>query len=316
MCDLTRDEVDELNAQVCPLIYPTIDEANMMRELMRQMYPDRFVTNRLYHFTKPSVVRDCLFKDSGDLRCTHVNELNDDSEWRKGLDYIGDYLRNQGNDDFADEVDKLSEKMGCVPYVCSFSQYDDKASMWGMYGDRQCGGYALGFDRTELERLVNAKNVQTDDEYYLLPCLYSGVHDADVLLDHILNECHVDEDEHLIREGCENELPSRILSRIFFLSLIIKDSSFDYENEWRLVVRKNTAAPLQRGEGFFFGDTSKHVYSELFEGPLRNYFSRIVVSPCGGEDVRNNNYSKLLDLRTAHGLSFEVAKSRSPYNGR
>ena len=316
MCEMTRDEADEWNARACPLIYPTFDEAIRLRDFMRNTYPDRFDAEYLYHFTKPCTVKEHLFKDGGDLRCTHIRKLNDDSEWQKGLDYISEYLRNHGSDDLADEVDVLPERIGCVPYVCSFSQFDDKASMWGMYGDRQCGGYALGFDRTELERLIDAKNAQTDDEYYLLPCLYSGVHDADVLVGHILNECHVDEDEHLIREGCENELPSRILSRIFFLSLIIKDSSFDYENEWRLVVRKNAAAPLQRGEGFFFGDTYKHVCSELFEGSLRNYFSRIVVSPCGGEDVRNNNYSKLLDLRTAHGLSFEVAKSRSPYNGR
>lgn len=316
MCDITRDEADELNVRGCPLAFPTVEEASRIREFMKQMYPDRFVSERLYHFTKPCVVREHLFKDGGDMRCTHVASLNDDSEWQKGLDYISDYLRNHGKGDLADEVDVLPERIGCVPYVCSFSQYDDKASMWGMYGDRQCGGYALGFMRTELERLVNAKNVQSDDEYYLLPCLYSGVHYADVVLDHILNECHSDEDEHLIREGCETELPSRILSRIFFLSLIIKDSSFDYENEWRLVIRKNASAPLQRGEGIFFGDVSRYVYSELFEGPVRNYFSRIVVSPCGGENVKNDNYVKILELRDIYGLHFEVAKSRSPYNGR
>ena len=316
MCAITRDEVDELNAHACSLVYPAADEVNMLREYMRRTFPEKYAESRLYHFTKPSVIKEHLFKDDGDLRCTHVAFLNDDSEWQKGLDYISDYLRNHGKGDLADGVDVLPERIGCVPYVCSFSQYDDKASMWGMYGDRQCGGYALGFMRTELERLVNAKNLQSDDEYYLLPCLYSGVHNADVVLDHILNECHSDEDEHLIREGCETELPSRILSRIFFLSLIIKDSSFDYENEWRLVVRKNTSAPLQRAEGVFFGDVSKYVYSELFEEPVRNYFSRIVVSPCGGEDIRTDNYAKLLELRDLYGLHFKVAKSRSPYNGR
>lgn len=316
MCDITRDETDELNAHACPLVFPSFKEAISVREFMEKTYPDRFASERLYHFTKPCVVREHLFKDGGDMRCTHVDFLNDDSEWQKGLDYISDYFRKHGNDDLADEVDVLPERIGCVPYVCSFSQYDDKASMWGMYGDRRCGGYALGFMRTELERLVNAKNVLSDDEYYLLPCLYSGVQNADVVLDNILNECHSDEDEHLIREGCENELPLRILSRIFFLSLIVKDSSFDYENEWRLVVRKNATAPLRRGECGFFGDKSKYVYSELFEGPLRNYVSRLVVSPCGGEDVKNDNYVKILELRDIYGLHFEVAKSRSPYNGR
>ncbi|MBR2837219.1 MAG: hypothetical protein IKE55_00380 [Kiritimatiellae bacterium] len=160
MCDITRDEADELNAHACPLVLPAVEEVNRLREFMRRMYPDRFATERIYHFTKPCVVREDLFKDDGDIRCTHVGYLNDDSEWQKGLDYISEYLRNHGSDDLADEVDVLPERIGCVPYVCSFSQYDDKASMWGMYGDRQCGVYALGFERTELERLVNAKNTQ------------------------------------------------------------------------------------------------------------------------------------------------------------
>lgn len=316
MCEMTRDEADEWNAHACPLVYPTFDEVIKLRDFMINTYPDRFDAEYLYHFTKPCIVKEHLFKDGGDLRCTHIRKLNDDSEWQKGLDYISDYLRNNGKNNVADEVDVLPEKIGCVPYICSFSQLDDKASMWGMYGNRQCGGYALGFKRTELERIVAEKNMQSEDEYFLLPCLYSGIHNADIVLDYILNECHSDEDELLVRQGCENELQLRILSRIFFLSLVIKDSSFDYENEWRLVVRKNTTAPLQRGEGFFIGDAPEYIYSELFDGPLRNYFSRIVVSPCGGEKVRKDNNAKLLELRDLHGLHFEVAKSRSPYNGR
>ena len=62
MCDITRDEADELNARACPLIYPTAEEVNKLIRFMRQTFPDKYVADRLYHFTKSCVVRDRLFK--------------------------------------------------------------------------------------------------------------------------------------------------------------------------------------------------------------------------------------------------------------
>ena len=311
-----RDYVDELNT--CPLIFPTTEEVGMLYNFMKEKFPDRFVAEQLYHFTKLDVVEK-LFMDDADLWCTHYRFQNDSMEWLNGLECISGYLRTHGLEEMADEVESLPEKAGCAPWIRSFSQYNDKASMWGMYGDCKKGGCALGFKRSMLEGLIVAKGVATSHEYeyYLLPCLYTGVHDVDVVLDYILNVCHSDEDEHLCREGCSHELSSRILSRIFFLSLLIKHSSFDYENEWRLVIRKRDIRPWNDDQLMLLydkeGSTKPHIESKLFDRPLREYFSHIIVSPCG--DVEGN-YRYLEELRQRYDLKFRLELSRSPYNGR
>ncbi len=311
-----RDYVDELNT--CPLIFPTTEEVGMLYNFMKEKFPDRFVAEQLYHFTKLDVVEK-LFMDDADLWCTHYNFLNDSSEWRIGIDYIRTYLYRHERDDLAKEMGMLIRGTGCAPWILSFSQHSDKASLWGMYGGREKGGLALGFERAILEKLILARNAAMNGEYeyYLLPCLYTGIHDVGIVLDYILNVCHSDEDEHLCREGCRHELPSRILSRIFFLSLLIKHSSFDYENEWRLVIRKRDIRPWNDDQLMLLyvkeGSTKPHIESKLFDRPLRGYFSHIIVSPCG--DVEGN-YRYLEELRQRYDLKFRLELSRSPYNGR
>ena len=309
-----RDYIDELNA--CPLVFPTTEEVGILREFMKETFPDRFVAEQLYHFTRLDVVEK-LFMDDADLWCTHYRFQNDSMEWRIGLECISGYLRAQGLEDLADEVESLPEKAGCAPWITSFSQYNDKASMWGMYGDSKIGGCALGFKRSMLEGLIAARSMVDTYEYYLLPCLYTGVHDVGVVLGHILNECHSDEDEHLCREGCGHELSSRILSRIFFLSLLMKHSSFDYENEWRLVIRRRYIRPWNDNQLILLydkeGNTKPHIESKLFDRPLREYFSHIIISPCGDAE---DNYRRLEELRQRYNLKFLLERSQSPYNGR
>ena len=149
-----------------------------------------------------------------------------------------------------------------------------------------------------------------------MPCLYKGKHDIDKLIEYILDGFHSDEDEHLFREGCGDEIHSRILSRLFFVSLIIKDGSFDYENEWRLVVRTDDARPIgwEKTEASDFEKT--HICSCLFKKSLREHFREIVVSPCGPNWVREMNSMRLEKWRDKYKLGFEIIHSSSPYNGR
>jgi hypothetical protein len=312
VCD--EELEDMMDGPTCPLIYPTASEAASLNAFMQRTYPDRYESQRLYHYTTPEVVEK-LFADEADLWLSHIGRLNDNLEWVGGLEYVDKYLRKRGRDNLADDYVLLREGKGCVPYVLSMSQYKDKASMWGMYGDRKLGGYAVGFDRADLEQLVEIKNRESKDEYYLLPCLYKE-EDVDKLLEHILDEAHVDEDEHLCREGCDDEIPARIISRLFFVSLIIKDGSFDYENEWRLAVRTNDVKPVG-WDGLAVPEFEKpHMNSRLLKKTLREYFREVVVSPCGPNWMREVNHSRLEKWRDKYSLEFEVCDSSSPYNGR
>ena len=314
--EMDRDFIDELNAKACPLLFPTTEEVNVLREFLEKELKDKFEGVQLYHYTNCNVTQE-LLKENADLWCTHYRFMNDNKEWLSGLELISGILRAQGRDEIADEVDLLPEKSGCAPWVTSFSTNSDKASMWGMYCDRKEGGFAIAFNRLDLERLIGKKNTSSQDEYFLLPCIYDA-DSANRILSHILDECHSDEDEHLCREGCEYELSPRILARIFFLSLIVKHPSFDYENEWRLIVRKHDVPPLGN-EGlrllYRSSDEEKpHILSGLFEKPLREYFTRIIVSPCGNID---DNFKCIAKKKVEYDLNgLSIIRSSSPYNGR
>ena len=308
---------DELSEEkTCPLVYPTVESVVDLQEFMRNTFPDRYKAEYLYHFTKPDVVEKFL-KEEADLRCSFFKGMNDDREWLLGIEYISEYLCSNGENTLAEAVYDFPNEVGCSPWICSFSQDDDKASMWGMYGDRHLGGYSVGFKRDDLAELVEEKNLHGNgDEYYLLPCLYRGRHDIDPVLDYILNTRYVDEDEHTFREGCGYEVPSRILSRIFFLSLIIKDFSFDYENEWRLIVRKHDIPPPIMNGPEVCWSGSPFIWSGIFKKHLRDYIKRIVVSPCGGSRIRKENFDRLNEQKSHLALDFTIDKSQSPYNGR
>ena len=312
--DDERDFCDALNEAGCPFVYSTTDEVQMLREFMKETFPERYVAERLYHFTKPDVVMKLLTRDS-DLRCTFYDRTNDSDEWQHGVDCVSDCLRERGEDDLADKVEALPGKTGCSPWICCFSQHDDSAAMWGMYGGRKDGGYAVGFARAELEDLVDEKNKQGEDGYYLLPCLYERTDIAKVL-EHILCERHCDEDVRTCREGCEDEFESRILSRIFFLTLILKDPSFAYEKEWRLVVRKCGVAYPLRNETEIQWSGSPFILSGIFRKPLREYIKRIVVSPCGDAYEKEENYNRVMSQKDRLNLNYEIERSRSSYNGK
>lgn len=314
--EMDRDFIDELNAKACPLLFPTTEEVSELREFLEMELKDKFEGEQLYHYTNCNVAQE-LLKENADLWCTHYRFMNDNKEWLGGLELISGILRAQGRDELADEVNSLPEKIGCTPWITSFSMNCDKASMWGMYCDRNKGGFALGFNRLGLEQLIDKKNKSSHDEYFLLPCIYDRDSVEKVLM-YILDECHSDEDEYLCREGCEYELTPRILSRIFFLSLIVKHPSFDYENEWRLIVRKHDVYPLDNeGLRLLYSNSDEekpHIVSGLFEKPLREYFTRIIVSPCGNVDGNFKWVAKKKAEYNLNGLS--IIKSSSPYNGR
>lgn len=314
--EMDRDFADELNAMACPLFSPTTEEVVILRNFLKKKFSDRFAAEQLYHYTNCDVAQE-FFKTGADLWCTHYKYLNDSKEWCGGLELISDYLRSQGRNDIAEEVYSLPNKIGCLPWIVSFSMNCDKAAMWGMYCDRSKGGYAFGFNRLVLEELIEKKNKTSRDEYFLLPCIYD-VDSVNMVLEHILNECHSEEDERLYREGCEFELTPRILSRVFFLSLIVKHQSFDYENEWRLIVRKHDVVPLSdKGLRQLYskgGKEKPHITSNLFGNPLREYFSQVMVSPCGDVD---QNFNQIANTRDEYNLgSLSIERSRSPYNGR
>lgn len=323
-CELTCDECDDLNERICPLSHVAVDEVKLVEQQMRQLFPERYRARSLYHFTNPDVVGIWLDECTADFRCTYYQKLNDRLEWFNGIEYVSEYVREHGEALLADAIENLPEKNGCAPWICCFSENEDSAAMWGMYGDRQMGGFAVGFDKEVLLRLVDAQNNKENvtslcNDYWLLPCIYLGDPRLDKIIDYILYDAHTDEDEHLFREGCGDEVLARQISRLFFLTLIIKDSSFDYEREWRLIIRRVHEDSILENPSEVRFEGKAYVSPCLFDKPLREYISRIVVSPCGSNDKFINyaemNYNKVCSLKEKYHLNFVVKRSLSPYRG-
>lgn len=324
MRELTREECDELNERLCPLSHVAVDEVKLVEQQMRRLFPERYQSKFLYHFTNPDVVGIWLDEYAADFRCTYYQKLNDRLEWLNGIEYVSEYVREYGYDSLADAIESLPEKEGCAPWICCFSENDDSAAMWGMYGGRKTGGFAVGFDKDVLLQLVDAKNskekaASSCSDYWLLPCVYLGDSRLNKIIDFILHDAHADEDEHLFREGCEDEVFTRQISRLFFLTLNIKDASFDYEREWRLVTRRRFEDPAV---GDFSGikcDGKAYVNPGVFDRPLREYIANVVVSPCGSDgklhDYAKLNYNAVCSLKDRYKLSFDIHRSRSPYRG-
>ena len=241
MRELTRDECDELNERVCPLSRVAVDEVKLVEQQMRQLLPERYQVKFLYHFTNPDVVGTWLDEYVADFRCTYYRDLNDRLEWFNGIEYVSEYVREHGHDALADAVESLPEKDGCAPWVCCFSENEDSAAMWGMYGDRKIGGFAVGFDKNMMMQLVDDRNSKRQSDkrssydYWLLPCIYQGDPRLDKIIDYILNDAHADEDEHLSREGCGDEVFARQISRMFFLTEYADKCDFGTLDNWALI---------------------------------------------------------------------------------
>ena len=219
----------------------------------------------------------------------------------------------------------IIEKDGCAPWACCFSENEDSAAMWGMYGDRKIGGFAVGFDKNMMMQLVDDRNSKRQGnkcssyDYWLLPCIYLGDPRLDKIIDYILNDAHADEDEHLFREGCEDEVFARQINRMFFLTLIIKDSSFGYEREWRLITRRDIGEFVPENNVGVRWSGKAYVNPRFFDKPLRECISRMVVSPCGSDgkfiDYAEMNYDRVCSLKERHHLNFVVKRSQSSYRG-
>jgi hypothetical protein len=83
-------------------------------------------------------------------------------------------------------------------------------------------------------------------------------------------------------------------------------------------VRKHDVYPLDNeGLRLLYSNSDEekpHIVSGLFEKPLREYFARIIVSPCGNVDGNFKWVAKKKAEYNLNGLS--IIKSSSPYNGR
>lgn len=294
--------------------------------LSRELMPD-FNPKTIYHYTTINVLPEFM-KDDGDLYCTHCRALNDDEEYRLGLEYARNFIsrnykaRSRAMLGFVDRFYRLYRDKWRQPWIMSFTTEKDSLVQWVSYSDKRDGGYAIGFDYSRLRKLVAEKMYSCVDSFniYLLPCLYlrhsrgnktvEQDDQANGLLSFLLDQ-FANEFQDFVNNK-ETKSRGLIESIILLFASMIKNASFKHECECRLVIQPTDRASAL--ENYRVVGTRPRLPSLMFPklGKLRDLITEIGISPHGKDNV----------LRTAVELyaakndnSFSVYKSTSPYNG-
>ena len=286
----------------------------------------------MYHYTSFQTF-PVFFEKNADLFCTHFAALNDGHEVREGWVAAIRFLESEyeWSKEKCDLLwsyythGVLAGKFGTI-WVMSFSRSRDSLNQWVAYTDRNEGGYALGFDVQNLEKMLNrarcnAKKIHVTEDrkdypcrMYILPCLYT---DSDSETIQGLFRTYFGQSKDVFDKVKTSDSPSntdlaKVLAKIQVVSATIKHESFRYEEEVRLVVQQ-TAQDFSNCEFIAGKPRWKTQIGKYMNGALCNLFSEIVISPHGDRQVLRTSANVMM---AKHSLWCKVVESTSPYNGR
>lgn len=293
---------------------------NHFDDLMPEFKPDI-----IYHYTTVSVLPEFM-KDDADFYCTHCQALNDDDEFVLGLEYVESFISREyevHSTAFVDKFYRLYEDKWRQPWIMSFTTKKDSLVQWIAYSDKKEGGYAVGFNYKALRNLVHENLIASSESFnvYLLPCLY--LHHkvgesveidarADELLSYLLKPLSTELGEFVRRKTFSGG-SGDIESAVFLFASMVKNASFRYESECRLVIQPMTRESALSNYKVVGG--KPRLPSTLFHnsGQLRSMIKSIGISPHG----KHNILLDIADLYKAkYGKGIKVYNSSSPYNGQ
>jgi len=294
--------------------------------LIRSFFMDHFkvpdgtgMAESRYHYTTADVLEKFLV-DEGDLLCTHCRTLNDYNEFIVGVRVLDDYMRNRNwNQNLSNRIVRqlngLAQLDLGMPWIFSFSIYNDSLLQWSTYTDKKEGGYAVGFSSARLQQLADERTVKANrnDSYpvstFYLPCFYDGIDDVYGWLDDFFKE--------YIGSGAvfASQLEVQDMNRIFLLAsvapLCIKERSFFMEGEWRLVLVPNFNTAYD-SVASIAGRPRLWARVRNDIGFLRDAIKSVIVSPHGRRD---SLYLNALNLKRKHRANFNIVYSTSSYRG-
>ena len=294
----------------------------LVREFLMERFKvpdDTEMSECCYHYTTADVLEKFLIKD-GDLRCTHCRALNDRNEYFVGVDALDEYMQNRNwNQNLSKQI--INQLKGFaqfdlgMPWIFSFSIYNDSLFQWTTYTDKKEGGYAIGFSISSLQQLVEKRNAKGNVDAtcpvttYLLPCLYVGIDDIFGRLDDFFKQ--------YIASGAvyASELDDQSVKKIFLLAsvapLFIKEKSFFIEGEWRLVLEPNFNEAYDCVESI---GGRPRMWARVNDdiGLLRDVIKSVIVSPHG---KRESLYVNALNLKRRYKANFKITFSHSSYQG-
>lgn len=272
-----------------------------------------------YHYTTADVLEKFL-ADDGDLFCTHCRSLNDGGEFLVGAGHFIDYMKNRKwSQDLIARVTRqivgFAQYDLSMPWIFSFSWYNDSLSQWQNYTDRRDGGYAIGFSVDKLIDLVMRRTDKADanSHYpvttYYLPCIYVGIDDVFAEFDIFFQKYAVLGDVYSAR--IDNHLVTEVMCKALMLAAVVKDRSFYMEGESRLVMSANFDEAYKRITSIG-GRARMPAFVKDDVGPLRDMICSVIISPHG---KRDSLFVNALNLKRKYNSTFNIKFSSSPYRG-
>lgn len=191
----------------------------------------------LYHYTDQNGLLGII--KNKEIWATKIQYLNDENEYRlanklaqRALEFL---LKNKEYSShefrirrFLASLDNYQDNNLCV---CSLSEHGDLLSQWRGYA-RSHGGYSIGFDKDELQKVVEGKG------YKLVKCIYNESEQVQAITKVILDslEKFIDFDEPNQDDvHVSSDSSKYFCNQLSCVSSYIKDSSFKEEAEWRIV---------------------------------------------------------------------------------
>ncbi|QJP34196.1 DUF2971 domain-containing protein [Nonlabens sp. Ci31] len=241
--------------------------------------------NTVYHYTSLETLYNIINEASEThltLRATHVDFLNDFTEHtiavdllKKALIKYDTGLNGRRSKDLATMLNdkrmsffRISEFDEMYLHIISFSEHGDSLPMWNTYSNKS-NGVALGFDKVKLKKFALSKG------YKLESCVYDAKIYEDYLSQNI-QKIHASINVSSYSIGFTSDLELSVLKEHYKYLPILKDKSYKYEEERRLII------PVKIKEK----DTLKFHTTDTLLKPYREilipfeYLTEIVLGPC------------------------------------
>lgn len=310
-----------------------IDEDNFILSFMNNGPPDL-----LYHYTSLSTFQMILRRIESEetdstinnrsncliLRGTHIEFLNDLSEFRLAAKIMADLIKNYEvsleNDNNKHIANKLDENfwrniatmhgLMTPPFITAFSENPDSLPMWKTYG-HDCKGVAIGVEKLKID---DKTYISESGKPIWVKCSYDSERLRNIFsqgIDAIYNMFEFENNKLTIKGFPDFAQLSAYFS-------MLKNFAFEYEQEWRLV--KNYSSQ----------DKEKEIKFHEKDGVLKPYvehylpkriLKEIIIGPCSETEILENSLKMSLE-RAGYSVNksdknkdnfVNVKSSRIPY---
>ncbi len=252
--------------------------------------------DKIYHYSTLRTFKSIL--ESQSLQLTHISYLNDLTEFKDGIKFVGNFLRSVPDNRQFEELINLNEKAllhgGKISDFCVFSFCLDGnlLNQWRAYG--QDGfGIAIGFDT----KLIN--NICDEKDFFFGECFYSEESKK--------KACNVIfESLHNIQEIKEKITFFWMLSAIF--ALFSKNVHFREEKEARIATLPGVELNIKEKDN---GLVAFHCLD--IKEKMINLIKEIIIGPCHRDRLDEMHKTLEVVLQKAGISSCVIKESDIPY---